>query len=132
MTKYLIELLELSRILKKLITIFLDIFLIFFSCYIAETVINQAIVPISRSLILYFFFAMFVTIFVFEIFGFYKNFLRHFSLSLILNLIFLTLVNNSLLFMLNFLIDLRYLNLNFIFQQSLFLFLLIICSRLFV
>ena len=132
MTKYLIELLELSRILKKLITIFLDIFLIFLSCYIAETVINQAIVPISRSLILYFFFAIFVTIFVFEIFGFYKNFLRHFSLSLILNLIFLTLVNNSLLFMLNFLIDLRYLSLNFIFQQSLFLFLLIICSRLFV
>lgn len=130
MHNYIIEILELSRNLKKTATIFLDIILILFSCYFAETIINQSVLPFSKSLALYFIICTLTTMIVYATLGFYNILSRHFSISSVFSLLFLTVIIISILTSLRYLIDLRYLNINFIFQQTLILFILTLLSRL--
>lgn len=121
----------LPRKYKKLLLIFSDYFLIFFSSLLCEFILVGYFPPISRSLLLY---ILIVTLLITVIFVFKNNYAfatRHFDTSAISSIIFSTFILVIILFLLSHIIKFRYLNYNFIFIQNLIFVFSTLCSRIF-
>lgn len=117
---------------KIFLLIILDIFILFCSVYLTEIIYLGYISPLAKSLILYFIFLI-VYYFIFAyVLKLYKQLNRFFGLYNIQNLLILITFVSISLFLTNKLINLRYLNLNFIILQNLIFLILFAVFRIFL
>ena len=139
MYKFLFEILNLNKSLKKFLTINFDIFLYLLSCLFAELIVNLGQGPFARALVLYTILTTSLSITTLFAFNFYNILSRHFSIRNVSFLVGIILLNILLLIVLHRLIifyfpeiatQIRYLNINFIILQNIIVIILILSSRI--